>query len=231
MEPTSISDSTQGRFLLASVGPRGAGDASSPKGSTAADEAAAMNWRLATILQHFCGGAPLTLYGDEVGMFGGAGAASRAPMWWKAEDGTRPPGYREDFLSLIQWLHIRREMHEPLRRGRLEEVTTDEERRLMVLARTLPGDEVLLAMNLGKEPQKLSLTRGRPGQEIGLLTPQLDPSEKGPPTASPPAIPEGQIPPLRIGGARQFVDEAGQISIYLEGQSARFLIVTDRPPK
>ncbi|MCH8900553.1 MAG: hypothetical protein IH942_08720, partial [Acidobacteria bacterium] len=63
----------------------------------------------------------------------------------------------------MRFLNIRRGIHTPLRRGTCRPILLDEERKLLALSRSLPGDEIILLMNYGNTKQKVKLTVGRPG--------------------------------------------------------------------
>ncbi len=188
--------------------------------------------RLARILQFFCVGAPLIYYGEEIDLPNTLGDHSLAPMRWQASPGGGPlaESPEQDLTSLIQWLAIRRGVDKPLRDGALETIHVDEERKLLVLGRIMPFDEVLLVLNLGKEKQRVVLTRGKQGNYVGFITPQLDPKER-PPRMPPPKPPAGGvIPPLRIAGSRQIIDEQGQFLLWVDPRYARFALLQDNAP-
>lgn len=200
------------------------------------DDDARARWRLATIFQHFCIGAPATYYGDEVGMYGGSGAFMNPPMWWKdgSESAARSTHYRDDFFTLVQWLHRMREWYEPLRRGDFRRVLADDENKVLSFARTLPGDEIILVMNYGAKKQKVMLPAGKPGQLVAVFSPQVQPSEKGSPRK--PKTPEAaagaeKIEPLGVGGSRQFVNPEGKIRIWVAPMSVRVVFVNDKEPR
>ncbi|MDO8629494.1 MAG: alpha-amylase family glycosyl hydrolase [Phycisphaerales bacterium] len=200
------------------------------------DDDARARWRLATIFQHFCIGAPATYYGDEVGMYGGSGAFVSPPMWWKdgSESAARSTHHRDDFFALVQWLHHMREWYEPLRRGDFRRVLADDENKVLAFARTLPGDEIILVMNYGASKQKVMLPAGKPGQLIAVFSPQVQPSEKGSPLK--PKAPEAaadtkKIEPLGVGGSRQFVNPEGKIRIWVAPMSVRVVFVNDKEPR
>ncbi len=185
-----------------------------------------VRWKLATILQHFLPGVPMTYYGDEVGMAGPRGESARAPMWWDDLPGkqTKASGYRSDFASLIQWLHLRRDVDEPLRRGMFRTLITNERKRVLAAARTMPGKEVVLVMNYGGTKQKVMVPVGKPGEIVGLFTPHITPSA----SARKPRTAPGEIPPLRMGGSKQQVSFEGLVRVWINPMSVRFILRQDR---
>jgi len=189
-------------------------------------------WNLATVVQHFVTGAPITYYGEEVGMHGGKGPLSRAPMWWRdLPDSTlKAADYRGEFASLVRWLHVRRGMQKPLRRGGFRPVLLDEDRRLFAFARTLPDDEVILVVNYGSAKHKLILQAGKPGQMVGVLSPQYGQFAPMRRSGRHPGQPGATyIQPLRAGGSRQYVDTGGHIRLWINPMSVRIVLVTEPP--
>jgi glycosidase len=190
--------------------------------------------RLATVLQYFCPGSPMIYYGDEAGMVGGNDALSRAPMWWKdlPAASSKPTAYREDFVSLVQWLNVRRDLHAPLRKGAFRTVMQDAKRRVFAFARSLPGDEVILVVNYGNANQQVTLPAGTPGQLVGVLSPRFDQPARGKPTKKRDKGPgESYIQPLRLGGSRQIVDSDGNIRVRLDPMSVRAVLISDKEPQ
>jgi len=98
-------------------------------------------WRLATIVQHFYIGTPMTLSGDEAGMYGGPPPFASAPMWWMdlAEPASKSPDYRGDLVALVQWLHKQREKYAPLRHGGFKTVFLDAEKTILALLDICPA--------------------------------------------------------------------------------------------
>ena len=223
--PLALSSERRGR-LLSSLGAPSSGS----EGQT--QEPALVRWRLATILQYFAPGAPMIIYGDEVGLIGGAGAAGRAPMWWPDLPAASPNAerYRADFASLVRWLNFRRGVLAPLRDGSLRVVETDPERGLLIVARTLPGDEVYLVLNMSEKKQRVTLRAGHPGQLVGMLSPQIVPVDL-PWNPKRPEKPTLDIYPLREGGNRQFVGSDGNIPLWVDAQSVRIVLVNDKEPR
>ncbi len=204
------------------------------------DDEAQARWRLATVFQHFCPGAPMTYFGDEVGVFGGSGGFANAPMWWKDEQGADPSNaaYRDDFASLVQWLHHMRQWYEPLRRGAFRGVLADDADKILAFARTLPGDEIILVMNYGDEKKLVLLPAGKPGQLVGVFSPQIPPLKRRPSKKDKPEDkkvgskdPVDKIEPLRGGGSRQFVNREGTVRLWVAPKSVRVVFVNDKEPR
>lgn len=202
-----------------------------PGGGPAPSDAAVNRWRLAIVAQHLAGGAPVTYYGDEVGMFGGASGYARAPMWWDDLPGgaARSPRHRDDFFALVEWLHRIRVKYAPFRQGALRPVFHDAEHKTLAFARTLPGDEAVVVMNYGDAKQEVTLTAGKPGQLVALMSPMLKPlpaDAKRRPAKDPPDPKK-----LLVGGNRQFVTPEGTIVLWVDAMSARIILINDVEPR
>jgi glycosidase len=225
LHPVSTFDT--GRLLSALSRPVQSTGAGRAPETAAPDVHARARWRLATIMQHVFVGAPVTYYGDEAGMHGGPGPHARAPMWWNDLPGTetRSRAFQADYAALVQWLHARRQLHEPLRKGKFRVVFTDQARGLLAFARSIPGDEVALLINYGDAKQKVMLPVGKPGQMIGVLGPRLRPMPAPDPKSG------KLIRPLGVGGSRRIVDDAGTTRIWINPMTVRLVIVTDEPPR
>jgi hypothetical protein len=192
-------------------------------------------YKLLLVLQHVLPGAPMTVYGDEVGMLGVTRRQVLSPMWWPdLEDArTRADHYRGDLYGLVAWLHEFRDTHEPVRRGGFRPIMLDEERRVLAFARTLPGDEVIVLANYGDTKQKFMIPAGRPGQLVAVVTPHLSgrslrrmmrQSDKGPPDFDRPTA-------LEFSGSRQFVNDNGEIRVWVDPMSARLALIRDEEPR
>ena len=218
---TPLGGPRSGRFLPALSAPA----------NRAAEDARAL-WQLATVVQHTVSGNPITYYGEEVGMHGGKGPLSRAPMWWRdlPDSNSKATDYRAEFASLVRWLHVRRGMEEPLRRGGIRPVLVDEDRRLFAFARTMPGEDVILVVNYGHAKHTVTLQAGKPGQMIGILSPQFGRFAPGTRSDRQPGQPRGTyIQPLRTGGSRQYVDSGGHIRFWINPKSVRIILVSEPP--
>ncbi|MCH7631649.1 MAG: hypothetical protein IIB59_00425 [Planctomycetes bacterium] len=198
--------------------------------SVADDSERDAQWRLATVFLHFYPGAPVTAYGDEVGMFRGAGAPTNPPMWWNdlPDSGTKSPDYRGDFYALVRWLHSMRAEHAPLRRGACRAILLDESKKILAFARSVPGEEVALAINFGDTKQKVMLPVGKPGQLVYVLSPAVDPERairfwKRKKCGYDPA----EIHRLPVGGSKQFVNREGKIRLWVKPMSVRVVLVFD----
>jgi glycosidase len=187
------------------------------------DEAARARWKLATIMQHFLPGAPMTWYGDEVGMFGSGKDLANAPMWWN----TSVPGaiksdhYQPEFYSLVQWLHRMRDEYPVLRRGGIRRVLLDDANKVIAFSRSMPDQELILVINYGDAKQLVMLPAGKPGQMVGVRSPHLKP----PRGAKKPADSDGEFALLSVAGARQFVGPEGRIRMWLDPMSVRVVFL------
>ncbi len=189
------------------------------------DEAARARWKLATITQHFLPGAPITWYGDEVGMFGGPGDLADAPMWWNDSlSGTvKSEHFQPDFFALIQWLHQMRDEYPVLRKGGLRRVLMDDENKVLAFARYMPEQEVIVVINHGDTKQLVMLPAGKPGQMVGVRSPHLKPPRGAKKVMDGAASDE--IAPLSVAGARQFVGPEGKIRMWLDPMSVRLVFL------
>jgi len=191
-------------------------------------------YRLAVLLQHFLPGVPVTWYGDEVGMFGADEPCNVAPMWWPDlnDPKTKSPYYRGDLFGLVQWLHTFRVDHRPLRAGLYRALMLDEDRRVLAFARSLPGDEVVLVMNYGNKKQKVMLPVGRPGQLVAVITPHLEGRSFSFGRSSARETPDRSKPVRQaFSGSRQFVNDLGQVRVWVDPMSVRIILVNDNEPK
>jgi len=235
--PIPLSVPRSGRFRQA-VKPTASGLAGGAEAKSSAQPAAAekpsddpaSRWQLATILQHFLPGAPMTSLGDETLSSGGpvesAAGSERTP---DAMSGAATPAEADQVLaSLIQWLNTRRLVDAPLRAGVLRVVLVDEERKVLALARTLPGDEVILVMNFGDVQQRVMVPAGKPGQLAAMLSLALDTDKLPPALAQMNPPPKDGVQPLRMVGSRQLVDVNGQARVWVKPMSARYVLLQDR---
>jgi hypothetical protein len=190
------------------------------------DEAARARWKLATIVQHFLPGTPITWYGDEVGMFGGPGYYADAPMWWSdgISGAVKTEHYQSEFFSLVQWLHRMRESYPVLRKGGFRRVLMDDANGVLAFARSMPDQEIILVVNYGDAKQLVMLPAGKPGQVVGVRSPHLKPP-RGTKKTNGAAGSDGEFGPLSVAGARQFVGPEGKIRMWLDPMSVRVVFL------
>lgn len=175
------------------------------------DEQAYARYRLALLVQYFLPGAPVTLCGSEVGMYGGESDLTSAPMWWKDLEtpSADPPHYRDDLLALFRWLNKFRDENPVLSRGAFRSVTLDEEKRLLAFARTAPDGEIALAVNYGPFRQTTKLKLGVPGRGVTVLSPS------------------GNMEPFVVATADRTCGDDGFVSVDIEPMSG--VIVRTHP--
>lgn len=190
------------------------------------DEAARARWKLATIVQHFLPGTPITWYGDEVGMFGGPGDLADAPMWWSysVSGAVKSELSQREFYALIQWLHHLREEYPALRKGGFRRVLMDDASKVLAFSRPMPDQEIILVVNYGDAKQLVMLPAGKPGQMVGVRSPHLVPP-RGTKKPAGIAATEGEFAPLSVAGARQFVGPEGKIRMWLDPMSVRVVFL------
>jgi hypothetical protein len=181
-------------------------------------------------MQHFLPGTPITWYGDEVGMFGGPGDLADAPKWWSdsMSGSMKSTHYQADFFSLVQWLHHLRETYAVLRQGSFRRVLMDDANSVLAFARSMHDQEIILVVNYGDAKQLVMLPAGKPGQMVGVRSPHLVPPRgvKKPDNA---AALDGELAPLSVAGARQFVGPEGKIRMWLDPMSVRIVFLDESP--
>ena len=195
--------------------------------TVAPDASLAAQWRLATVFQHFFAGSPITYYGDEMGLRGGKGGQSLRVMLWPDLPGTDPAvqKHRDDFASLLQWLHARRGVDTPLRRGDFRPVLADGERRLLAFARSTGEAEVIVLMNYGATKQQVMLPAGRPGMKVSVLTPLIDPNRKLPFRGNTSSS-KDRISPRRMAASRQVIKDDGLARLWVDPMSIRVVLTS-----
>ncbi len=221
----------QGAIILPQGGSRGGRrPAARSSGHATPTQAESARWRLAAVFQHFYAAAPMTYFGDEVGMRDPAGASAHAPLWWNdlSDPGTKSSDYRGDYLALVRMLNALREQYAPLRHGDFRPVLLDEGRRILAFGRSLGSDDVIVVMNYGDTNYQVKLPARRPGQLVRVINPQLEPlpsgGRGGPSDAS---IDYTKIPRLRVGGSRQFANNLGEMSLWVAPMSVRIAMLSD----
>lgn len=232
--PVPLSGPDRGRLLSSLARRRTDAASEGAAGAPVTDpRSAPSRWRFAAMMQCFSPGAPMIYYGDEVGMYNTLGHSGRAPMWWvdPAGSASKLAVDQDDFTSLIQWLNRQRDICAPLRTGSFRTVLADEKRSLLAVARTLPGDEVILLINYGDAKHKVMLQAGKPGQLVGVLGPRLSArprKERSKASTSPKD--RRAIQRLGVGGSRRFVDAEGEIRLWLNPMTVRVVLIRDDPP-
>ncbi len=98
-------------------------------------------------------GAPAVYYGDEIGLRGGEDPDCRRCFPW--DESAWDKGLHATFKKLIAL----RKAHPALRRG--EPRFLDARGRFLVLARTVPGEEVVLALNAGETEERIGFSGTR----------------------------------------------------------------------
>ena len=217
------------RFLTALEAlPPDAKDGDKPSGINQREEYARRAWRIAAVIQYTVGGAPLTLSGDELGFLPNGKMASEV-LWGESQPAPKALASDQNyFASLLQWLAFRRDHHEPLRRGTLRGVFSDNRRNIFAFARELPGERVIVVVNFNGQRQRVTIPAGKPGTKVGVLTPFLHPIES-PKGRQPPirSKPGNVIPALRATGTRQFLDAGGHARFFMEPWSVALVMVRE----
>lgn len=146
-------------------------------------------------------GIPLIYYGDEVGMTGGNDPDNRRdfPGGWKQDahnafDESGRTVTEQAIFAHVQKLTRMRAALEPLRRGRLVSLWSDEN--AYVFVRATDGDRVLVAFNNSAEPMTLKVAATGSG------------------------IAEGAAMEDQLGGAGKAQVSGGTIELHLAGHSA-----------
>jgi len=127
-----------------------------------------------------------------------------------------------------------RSTHESLRQGRFRPVLHDADRHVLSFARTMPGDEVIVLVNYGREEQNVTLPSGRPGQMIEILSPNL---ENVAPELEKPDAPKQSLPPLftaprlSVIADRQVVSNRGGIDLLIKPMAVRLILISDKESK
>jgi cyclomaltodextrinase len=104
-------------------------------------------------------GAPMIYYGDEVGMWGASDPSDRQPMIWKDLGAFDEADMRFD-QGQFDWyqrlIAIRRQLP-ALQTGFFHPVEIDDAHGVYCFARTLGKQEVFVAINHSKEPQRVTM--------------------------------------------------------------------------
>lgn len=193
-------------------------------------------WRLATVLHAFLPGAPVTMFGDEIGLVDTA-ASDVSGMWWPGQTRKLSNGaYRRDFAALVRWLNEMRDRFPALRRGTFRSVLADGARKTFAFARSLPREKVVVVLNLSNEKRDVTVDVGEPGRHSrlkparGLMAVVFSPDIHGTllNRNKPKREDSLEIAHLRMGGNRQPADSTGRISLWLRPMSVRVVVMRDR---
>ena len=226
VSPVSISDPFSGRGLSAI-----AFRPTSSQVRTHATSEDIDRYRVALAVQHFLPGVPMTYFGDEVGLYGRARLDGLAPMWWNDLEAakTKTRNYRGDVYSLVQFLHVRRGVDEPLRGGAFRVVRADDAKGIFAFGRPFEGGEVVLLVNFSDQKQRIKLKLGKPGELVGMYLPRTSTPKRRRPGR--PAPDHTKITPMHMGGNRHFVSPQGEISTVLSSMTFRVIVLSDERPK
>jgi glycosidase len=130
--------------------------------------------KLAVIFQMTYVGAPMIYYGDEAGMWGANDPCCRKPMVWpegqyepesyspegRVAENPDPVQFDQDLFQHHCELARIRNGSRALRKGDYRTLLTDDERGLYVFARRHGDEQVIVAMNNGRQPQTVQLPPG-----------------------------------------------------------------------
>lgn len=217
--PLPLTDRSGARLLTLMGDASGASAiASTPSAPGFFTDEAVDRWRLAQMFAFSAVGVPHVLYGDEVGQFGHEAEYADGPMWWAdaKPPAVRPKYLRMDFHDLIQMFCRQRDMHEAWRQGEAKLVHVDDKLGVLAIAREVPGRQVVTVVHTAGGRKKLPLKLGRPGQVLGVLSPNPRPLKgKG---------------GLQLGGSRQYVGIDGVAVLALDPMSMRIVLVWDEMP-
>ncbi len=122
--------------------------------------------KLAAAFQLLYLGAPMIYYGDEVGMWGADDPHCRKPMIWndlnyddeiidessdfKTGFGTYTVEQNEDLLKFYQKIISLRNNNDPLSKGSVKFIYSDNQKRIFVFERMLNDKKIICAFNLGE---------------------------------------------------------------------------------
>lgn len=182
-----------------------------------------------TVFLHLAGAAPLTYFGDEVGMHTVQQCVAM-PMWWNDLSSASPPSeYRLDFYALTKLMNQLRSRFAALRRGGLSRIELPQPtvHDVLVFSRSLPDEEVIVVLNRGKHDRTILVPVGYPGQLVGVLAPQIQPGRVSPFAGRPQTIGGKPVPQLGIGAQRRHADEWGDVTLNLKPESVKLIVIGD----
>ena len=142
---------------------------------SAPDETGRAIQRLVALFQMTYVGAPMIYYGTEAGMWGADDPDDRKPMVWADlaydDEAAYPPGHErepdpvafdEDLFDYYRSVIALRHEYPALRRGSFDVLTADNERNIIVYARTLGDETVIVLLNRSDEAHSLRVPLPEP---------------------------------------------------------------------
>ncbi len=108
--------------------------------------------KLATWFQFTFLGTPCIYYGDEIGLQGGTDPGCRACMEWEQDR------QDHDLFQHFQTVIRIRQQHDALRTGKFRMLHAEEEGAVTVYERFNKQERVIVALNNGDKPERLSIT-------------------------------------------------------------------------
>jgi len=186
--------------------------------------------RLAMIFQCFYSGAPLTYYGDEIGMTESSSRRLTKAMWWK----DTPPASQSnvtmqgEFFALSKLFHMLRNQYKPIASGDFSIELDEPKNKVLAVSRSLSSEHIVLVINYGTSKQRVTLTSSHPNQKLAILSPQIKSAESSPFTRRRNSHPDASIiPQFRLSGEQQVSGADGSLSFWVNPMSVRVLLDVD----
>jgi hypothetical protein len=109
-------------------------------------------------------------------------------------------------------------------------VMEEPDKGLFAFARSLPGDEIIVLVNDGKEKQKAMVPTGAPRRWIGVLVPHLALERPGGRRGDAEKAEARPRRVFRLNGSRQQADAEGRIRVWISAKSVLLIVASDRGP-